>query len=469
MDRKFGTDLSIGSIPRHLLSFAIPMLIGNAIQVAYSIINTIWVGHLVGENAVGSIGVSFPVILILIGFSMGITLATTILVAQYYGAKNLAMVEKVVNNSFSLSLIMSIVLAVAGILTSDSILRIIDTPPENFEMASGYLKISLINFIPIYLIFLTSSILRGIGDTVTPLMFMAIGVGLNAILDPFLIGGFGPFPFNGLNGAAYASLIAQTVATLISIIYLNRKDHIIAFNPKNLILNRHMTFMLFKIGFPSIIQQLLISLGAIFIVSFVNAFGNAATNAFGAVQRVEIVAFLPAMSMSMAVATLTGQNLGAGKPYRVKEIFKWGVIMCSSMTILIALIVVLFPKYIFIIFGIADDAKVLEIGTMYLRIVGSSYIFLGIFFISNGIINGSGHTIITMCFTILSLWLVRVPLSWLLSKTSLGIMGIWIAVAFSFALTMAISLTYYFSGRWKKSVIIKSKLETQTMGAAIID
>ena len=194
MNNKFGKDLTVGSIPRHLLSFSIPMLIGNAMQVAYSIVNTIWVGHLVGENAVGSIGVSFPVIFILIGFSMGITMATSILVSQYYGAKNFKMVEKVVNNSFSISLILSIVMATSGILASDSILRLIDTPSENFSMASGYLKISLLGFVPMYLVFLTISILRGIGDTVTPLIFMATGLGLNAILDPFLIGGFWPVP-----------------------------------------------------------------------------------------------------------------------------------------------------------------------------------------------------------------------------------------------------------------------------------
>ena len=463
MDRKFGTDFSVGSVPRHLLRFSIPMLIGNMIQISYSIINTIWVGHLVGENAVGSIGVSFPVILILIGFSMGISMATTIIVAQYYGAKDYVMVEKAVNNSFSIALISGVVLACLCIFATDSILSIIDTPVENFAMASSYLKISTVGFIPMYLVFLTSSILRGIGDTITPLLFMAIGVGLNAIMDPFLIGGFGPFPSNGLNGAAYATVISQIIATIISIIYLNRKDHIIAFHPKKLILNRHMTFLLFKIGFPSIVQQSLISLGAIFIVSFVNSFGSAATNAFGAVQRVEIVAFMPAMSMSMAAATLTGQNLGACKPERIKDVFKWGIIMCSSMTLFISFIVIFFSKYIFIIFGIADDAKVLEIGITYLRIVGPSYIFFGILFISNGIINGSGHTIITMFFTLMSLWLVRVPLSWLLSKTSLGIVGIWIAVSLSFAVTMTVSLTYYFSGRWKKSAVIKAPLEVPIM------
>jgi Na+-driven multidrug efflux pump len=129
--------------------------------------------------------------------------------------------------------------------------------------------------------------------------------------------------------------------------------------------------------------------------------------------------------------------------------------MTSSITIFISLIVVFFSKFMLILFGLGNDPKVVEIGTTYLRIVGSSYLFLAVMFISNGVINGAGHTMITMTFTLLSLWLVRVPVSWWLSKTSLGITGVWIAIALSFFVTMTVSLTYYFSGRWKKSAIIK--------------
>jgi putative MATE family efflux protein len=463
MEKKFGKDLTVGGIPRHLLVFSIPMLLGNLIQIGYSLINTIWVGHLVGENAVGAAGVSFPVLFVLIGLVMGISMATTILVSQYYGAKDYGMVEKIVSNSFSLSIIIGVVLTIVGILSSDFLLRLMKTPPENFAMASSYLKISLAGFILFYLVFLINSILRGIGDTITPLIFMSIGIGMNAILDPFFIGGFGPFPLHGLNGAAYATLLSQATALGISTAYLNRKNHIVAFNPKRLILDKHITFLLFKIGLPAIVQQSLVSLGAMFITTFVNAFGSTATNAFGAVGRVDMIAFMPAMSMSMAVSALTGQNLGAGKPHRVKEIFKWGVIMTSSTTIVISLIVVFLSKLILAMFGLGDDAKVMEIGIAYLRIVGSCYILFAIMFISNGVINGAGHTMITMTFSLLSLWLVRVPLAWLLSKTSLGIIGIWVAVSLSFAVIMIVSLTYYFSGRWKKAVIIKTPVAVPFM------
>lgn len=147
----------------------------------------------------------------------------------------------------------------------------------------------------------------------TPLIFMAIGVGINAIFDPLLIIGIGPFPKMGLNGAAVASLIAQGIAFILAVIYLNRKNHLVAIDPRKFIFDKHLTFLLFKIGFPSIIQQSLVSIGSAFITTFVNAFGAAAIAAFGAAGRIDSIAFMPAMSLSMAASALTGQNLGAQK------------------------------------------------------------------------------------------------------------------------------------------------------------
>jgi putative MATE family efflux protein len=455
MTKEFGTDLTVGSIPRHLLVFSIPMLIGNLIQVGYGIVNTIWVGHLVGENAVGAAGVSFYVMFVLIGLAMGMSMASSILVSQYYGAKDYGAVQRVVHNSFALSLMIGAVVTITFILSGDLMLRLMGTPSDNFAMASGYLKISMAGFILFYLGLLINSILRGIGDTVTPLIFMAIGIGMNAVLDPFFIGGWGPFPAHGLNGAAYATLISQAAALGISIVYLNRKDHLVAFNLKRLLIDRQITSLLFKIGLPSIVQQSLVSISSIFVVTFVNSFGSAATNAYGAVLRVDMFAFMPALSMSMAVAALTGQNLGADKPRRVKEIFQWGVIMGASTTVVISLVAVFLGKPILAMFGLGDDVRAVDIGVTYLRIVGSSYVFFTVMFISNGIINGAGHTMVTMIFSLLSLWFIRVPFSWLLSKTALGIAGIWIAVALSFVVTMTISLIYYFSGRWRKAVVGK--------------
>lgn len=453
MSEKFGKDLTTGSIPRHLLNFSIPMLLANLLQTGYSIINTIWVGNKVGDNAVGAAQVSFPIVFMLISLASGATLATTILVSQYYGAKDFKMVEKVVNNSFSIAIIMGVVLTVVGILASDAILRLMDTPQEIFSMASSYLKISLAGFVLIFLTFLITSILRGIGDTKTPLIFMAVGVAMNAVLDPLMIIGIGPFPKMGLDGAAYASLIAQAAAFVMAMIYLSRKNHFVAINLKKLTLDRKLTYVIFKLGFPSMVQQSLVSISSAFITGFVNAFGATATSAFGAAARIESLVFMPAMSFGMAASALAGQNLGAGKPERVKDVFKWGIIMTSVVTLVLSGLIVAFPKLLLSMF--VQETEVLDIGIGYLRIVGCFYIVFAIMFISNGIINGAGKTMATMIFTIVTLWVVRVPLSAILSKTGLQISGIWISIDIGFTVGLIISLSYYFTGKWRKSAVIR--------------
>lgn len=457
--RDFGTDLTEGNIPRHLLRFSIPMLLGNLIQIGYSVINTVWVGHLVGENAVGASGVSMPILFVTIGLAMGLTMATTILVAQYFGARDYAMLGRVVNNSFSLGLLIGAGLTVLGILGSDYLLRFMKAPAENFAMASSYLRISFLSTILMFMSFLIGSILRGIGDTITPTTFMAIGVILNAILDPFFIGGFGPFPSHGLNGAAYATILSQAISLAVSLTYLNRKSHAIAFRPRSLILDKRITLLIFRIGLPAIVQQTLVSLAHMLVFSIVNSFGAAATNALGAAARIDMFAFMPAMSMSAAVSTLTGQNIGAQKPERIRSVFGWGMIMTSIITVAISLMAILFAGAILRAFGLGGDPKVMEIGSSYLHIVGACYICVGVMFVCGGVTNGSGHTMVTMAFSILSFWLIRLPAAWYLAGTRLGVRGVWFAVALSFALGMIMSLAYYFSGRWKKAVIIKKTPE----------
>lgn len=273
MNTKFGNNLTTGSIPKHLFNFSMPMLLGNLLQTGYGIINTVWVGNMVGTNAVGATQVSFPIQFLLIALSTGATLATTILVSQYYGAGDHEMVEKVVNNSFSIALIFGVFLTIAGLLSCDFILHLMNTPDEIFPMASSYLKITLSGFILIFLMNLIASILRGIGDTRTPLIFMAVGLSINAVLDPLLIIGIGPFPKLGLDGAAYASLIAQAVGVSLMLAYLNRKKHFVSINLKKLALEKVLVLKILRIGFPSMIQQSLVSIGSAFIMGFVNNFG----------------------------------------------------------------------------------------------------------------------------------------------------------------------------------------------------
>ncbi len=449
-DKKFGRDLTVGSIPRHLLNFSIPMLMGNMLQSGYSIINMIWVGNIVGENGLGATAVSFPIMFILIGLAAGATMATSVLVAQYYGAKDFERMKRVVDNSTSICIVLSAVLIAVGITFSDFLLGLMDTPEAIFLMASSYLKISLSGVLFMYLMFTISSILRGIGDTVTPLIFMGAGVILNAILDPIMIIGLGPVPRLGLNGAAFASIIAQALSLASILIYLNRKKHLIAVNFRKLTFEKHITWLIFKIGLPSTIQQSLVSIGQAFVTTFVNYFGASAIAAFGAAGRIDMVATMPAIAIGMAATALTGQNLGAGKPERVKEIFKWALLMGTVISGVVSVLAISFPRLILSMF--IHHEPVLDIGIHYLRIVGPCYFLFALMFVSNGIVNGAGQTFVTMVFSLVSLWVVRVPLAAYLSRhTSLGMKGIWIAMAAGFVVTSGISYFYYVSGRWKKS------------------
>ncbi len=466
MIKEFGKDLTVGSIPRHLLAFSIPMLIGNMLQSGYSIINMIWVGRIVGENGLGATAVSFPIMFILIGLAIGSTMATSVLVAQYYGAKNFEMLKRAVDNSVLISIILSILLTVGGILCSEYLLRLMDTPASIFPMASSYLKISLGGMILLFMTFVITSILRGIGDTVTPLLFMGASVVINAILDPFMIIGIGPFPKLGLNGAAWASVISQAIGLIMGLIYLSRKNHLIAIGFRKLAFDKHMTGLIFKIGFPSMVQQSLVSIGQFFVTSYVNYFGASAIAAFGTAGRIDMVATMPAIAIGMAATALTGQNLGARKPERVKEIFKWALLIGTVISGFVAIFAVSFPRLILSLF--IHHEPVLQIGVQYLWIVGPCYLLFALMFVSIGIINGAGQTMVTMVFSLLSLWVVRVPLAAYLSRhTSLGMKGIWIAMAAGFVVTATISYVYYLSGRWKKSAIKISMSGEETIQPAV--
>jgi putative MATE family efflux protein len=419
---------------------------GNLLTTGYSIINTIWVGNLLGRDAVGAVAVSFPIFLALIALCSGSTMATSILVAKAYGARETDEIQRIVNNSWAVGLALIALILAAGLTFSDTLLGLLGTPDEIMPLASEYLRITVVSFVSIYLCNLIAAVLRGIGNTVVPLMFIVLSTILNAILDPLLIIGLGPLPRLGLNGAAYASLIASGTATILGIIYVKRKYAMQPVNPSALSLERVMVLNIIKIGLPSFVQQMLLSLGYAVITSFVNGFGASATAAFGVTSRIDSIAAMPAVAMMMAVSAITAQNLGAGKRERIREILKWGILINLPVLAVVSALSFFFPTGLMTIF--VKDDSVIRIGAEYLRIVGPGYLAFTVFYITNGIISGAGKTISTMIFSFVSLCLVRIPLAAVLSDTGLGLKGIWIAIVCSFAVTTAVSLAYYFSGRW---------------------
>lgn len=447
-----GNDLTEGSIPKQIIKYSVPMLIGYFLYTGYSIINTIWVGNLLNKEAVGATAVSFVVTYVLMSLTIGATTGTSILVSQYYGAKNTKMVQKVVNNSYIISIILSVALTIVSLVLSDSILKIMNTPEPIFVLASGYLKINLAGFIFVYIFFLVISILRGIGDTMSVMLFLSVSTIINAVLDPTLILGLGPFPKLGLNGAGYASIIAQGIAVILGLVYTKKKNPLLRFNFREIVLEKEIIISLIKISLPSMLQQTLVAIGVTIVTSIVNIFGENVTVAYGASIRVDSLVSMVAMALGAAATTLTGQNIGADKPQRVGEVFRWSMIISFIVGFGITVLTLAIPKTILSVF--VQDPNVLDIGSYYLRIVGIGYaLFIGTF-ISTGIINGLGKTIVPMVISILTLWIIRVPLANILSGTVLGYKGIWLAILVSNTAGYIISTLYYWI--WKKKYNLKS-------------
>jgi putative MATE family efflux protein len=380
----------------------------------------------------------------------GLTMATGILVAQYAGARNWQRLRGVVQTSTALCILISAVLLPLGELLTPTILKGMQTAPDVLPMAVSYMRIFLLTLPFNFGIYLVVSMLRGVGDSKTPLYFQTGALLLTAVLDPILMFGLLGFPRMGLNGTAVAAVTMQALGLAATFYYLHRKSHVVAPDWGRLRIDWPMAGLLLKIGFPSAVHHSLVSLGMLFVTGFVNAYGENATAAFGAVMRIDQLAFLPAMTFSMAVTSMVGQNIGARRLDRVPQVFGWGMVLSGSLALLATLVAVAAPRVILRMF--VNDPEVMRIGVGYLSIVGLGYIFLSTIFIGNGVLNGAGHTFITTATALFSLWVVRVPLAIYLPRHMGGVEGIWWAMLISSAATAALSLAFYYAGLWKRPV-----------------
>lgn len=448
MTRTFGKDLTVGSVPSALVRLAAPIFLANLLSSGYAIVNTVWVGHLLGGPAVAAVAVTFPIVLLMVALCNGLTTATSVLVAQHYGARREGEIQRVVDTSWTLGAVLVAGLTVAGVVGAPQVLRAMRTPVEVMPLAVPYLRLTFCGLTTMYASFLCMSTLRAIGNTRVPLAFVLVGTGINAALDPLLIAGVGPFPALGLNGAAAASLVAGGVAATSCLAYLKIRYAASPIHPRGPSLDRARVRELVGIGFPSFVQQALFSLAVAVVTSLVNAFGPLATAAFGVAGRIDTLVAMPAMAVLAAVSTVTAQNLGAGKPERVREVFRWGLVVNTPAILLTGLAAVGASAPVMRLF--VKDPEIVRLGAGYLRIVGFGYLLLILPYVTNGIIIGAGRTAVPMAISFVSLILVRLPLATWLSRTSLGLTGVWVAMLVGYPVNAALGLAYYLSGRWRR-------------------
>jgi len=416
-------------------------------QQSYSIVDSVIVGQAIGKSALAAVGASFPILFLLIALSIGVTMGFSILISQYFGAKHMHKVQRAIDTSLVFVFFASLVITAAGIALTRPALVLLKTPAEILPQATVYLQIMFGGMLFLFGFATISAILRGLGDSKTPLYFLIVSTVLNIVLVAFFV----LVCHWGVAGSAWATVFAQGTACILGVLHLNRHHTVVRPRWEGLVFDWDIFQKGLGIGLPTGVQQVFVALGMMALARIVNAFGTDAIAAFTAAGRLDSFAVLPAMNLSAAVSTFTGQNLGAGKLERVRHGLRAALLISAAFSVATTVAVVCFGRPLVALFN--ADPNVVAIGARYLLIVGGFYVVFSSMFVLSGVLRGAGDTMIPMFITILALWLVRVPISAWLSRR-IGTDGIWWGVPIAWGVGLVLSVGYYATGRWKKKVVI---------------
>jgi putative MATE family efflux protein len=420
------------------------MLAGSVFQQFYNMVDSFVVGRFVGKQALAAVGQSFPVIFVSIALITGITLAGNILASRFFGAKERERVQDVIDTTLWITKYFSLFVTVVGFAAAPLILRLMRTPSDVMAGAVLYLRIIFLGSFVGFGYSGLSSILRGLGDSKTPLIALIVSTFVNVALDLLFVLAF----HWGVAGVAIATVIAQGVSVLWTLrrVRSSCPEFVIRlFRPR---FNRDIAESIMKIGLPSGAQQAMVGAGFMTVTGIVNGFGTDPAAAFSAAGKLDNFAMLPAINMGLAISTFTGQNLGAGRKDRVQKGLLWGSLMSLGVSLFIA-----FSMYFFgdvFLRAFTTDGEVIRIGYEYLRIVSFGYALQTLMFCVSGVIRGAGATVFTMFMTLTAMWLVRVPCALVLSRYR-GTAGIWWSIVIGFAVGLTGTLLYYFFGKWDRA------------------
>lgn len=441
-------DLTTGRPAGLILRFATPMLLGNVFQQLYNVTDSIIVGRFLGKEALAAVGASFPLIFMLVSFIIGIASGSTIIIAQYFGAKDMVKVRRSMDTMYIFLFFASLLVGILGIAFSEPIFRLIRLPEEVIPQAALYMQVYFTGILFFFGFNGTSAVLRGLGDSKTPLYFLIISTLTNIVFDLLFVVVFKW----GIAGAALATVLSQAGAFVTLVIYLNRKHPLINLSWRKLAWDREVFRESIRIGVPTGFQQTFVSLGMLALLRIVNDFGTDTVAAYSVAGRIDGLASLPAMNFGQALSTYTGQNIGARKISRVGEGLRATLRMSSMVAVVTSLIIMIFREPFMTLF--TSDTEVIQIGARYLLIVGGFYVLFSSMFVIGGVMRGAGDTIVPMFITLLSLWLFRIPLAAILSRR-IGVDGIWWAIPIAWFMGMTLSFLYYRTGKWKTKTVVK--------------
>lgn len=459
-------DMTTGSPLKVLAKFAFPLLLGNLAQQLYSTIDSIVVGKYCsverngynGVDALSAVGVSTPIVNLLLVIFIAVSTGAGILVAQYYGAKDKERLSSCVGTSFVLVILSALVIMLLGIPFSEPLLRLIDTPVEYIGIASAYLKITFAGIVGVAFYNIISGILRGMGDSFYPLLYLLVASVINIILDIWFVAGFGW----GVHGVALATIIAQAISAILCIRRILKMKDVIHLSKETIKPKMNISKLVFKLGVPSGVTQAVFSIAMVFVQSLTNNMGSYVPAISVAIMRVDGFAVLPAFAFGLAISTYIGQNIGAGKTERIKTGEKAALKLSFGTSVCIVLCLILFGKQLIEIFINEESTSpeiyrnIVEFGGNGLKILTIAYISIGFTQVYGGILRAAGDTVSTMVISLITTVAVRVPLAYLfayLSRTPEWPKGhpyaLYTSMLISWTLGAVLTYLRYRQGKWK--------------------
>ena len=450
-------DMTQGSPMGNLARFSVPLLIGNMAQQLYSTADSIVVGNYVGDGALAAVGASNPILNLLLVLFMGISVGATVMVSQYFGAKDRDKLSATVGTTITATFVASVFIMIVGPLVTRPIMSLLGTPEDIFEDACIYLVIIFAGIIGSGYYNILSGVLRGLGDSVMPVIFLIIACLLNIGLDIWFVAGL----HWGVAGAAIATIISQVVSGALCLIRLLKMRDLLEVRPAHLWPRSFYIKQLIKLGLPSGLTQAIFSFAMIIVQSLTNSFGTVVIAANTVVMRVDGFAMMPNFTFGTAMTTYTGQNIGAGRLDRCVKGTKAGLKLGLSVAVVLVALILLFGQYLMELF--TQTPEVISTGMRMLRILAVGYIAMGVTQILSGVMRGAGDTMTPMWISLVTTVVVRVPIAYgleFLTRPEGGAMGsgtpdpLFLSLLISWLAGAVITAIAYRKGRWRKKSII---------------
>ena len=445
MANKNVTDMTVGNPTRHILKFTLPLLIGNLFQQLYNMVDSIVVGRFVSAHALAAVGACGSLNFLFFSLSSGLSVGIGIIAAQYFGANDEKQLKKTIANSIYVLASAAIVVTLIGVIFARPILQLLQTPDVYINDSIDYFRVTCIGIIGVAFYNGVAALLRAVGDSKTPLYFLILSSIINVGLDLLFVICFGM----GVVGVGLATIIAQAVSAVVSMIYAYHKVSYFRLSKKDLHPDTSMIRDSFRLGAPVAFQNSMIAVSCIALQAVVNGFGPDVASAYTITGRIEQLVQQPYGSLGMALTSYAGQNIGAKKQERVVEGFRKATLIVLIFSLIMLPLFFFFGKYICGIFVKEEAADVIALGAKALRITSPFYFALGMIYVPRAVLNGCGDTGFAMINGLTEV-VCRILFSNILTRIAfLDYWGIWITTGLTWGVTALVCVLRYRGGKWR--------------------